>query len=96
MSKPLSLAPDVPAVALRLMHARHAHMVAEVTAGAASGDGGTAMKMLGTYLKNLAEKPEEEKYRSINAENPKFKQRIAQLIGGVALLTEAAGLVRVG
>ena len=44
------------------------------------------MKTLGAYLKNLAEKPEEEKYRSINAENPKFKQRIAQLIGGVALL----------
>lgn len=49
-------------------------------------DGLTALKTLDVYVKNLIEKPEEEKFRTINLENPAFRKRVASLVGGVALL----------
>ncbi|KAF4322121.1 hypothetical protein BBO99_00001185 [Phytophthora kernoviae] len=50
------------------------------------GDGLTAVKTLNVYVKNLLEKPEEEKFRTINLENPAFRKRVASLVGGVAFL----------
>uniref|UniRef100_M4B4P4 Thioredoxin domain-containing protein n=1 Tax=Hyaloperonospora arabidopsidis (strain Emoy2) TaxID=559515 RepID=M4B4P4_HYAAE len=49
-------------------------------------DGLTALKTLNVYVKNLVEKPSEEKFRTINLENPAFRKRVAGLVGGVALL----------
>ncbi|KAE8966883.1 hypothetical protein PF005_g28679 [Phytophthora fragariae] len=49
-------------------------------------DGLTALKTLNVYVKNLIEKPDEEKFRTINLENPAFRKRVASLVGGVALL----------
>ncbi|KAG7397688.1 hypothetical protein PHYBOEH_000308 [Phytophthora boehmeriae] len=50
------------------------------------GDGLTAVKTLNVYVKNLLDKPEEEKFRTINLENPAFRKRVATLVGGVAFL----------
>mmetsp|Transcript_49834 Transcript_49834/g.63838 ORF Transcript_49834/g.63838 Transcript_49834/m.63838 type:complete len:599 (+) Transcript_49834:24-1820(+) len=50
------------------------------------GDGGKCLKLLGLYLKNIVEKPDEAKYRSINTESNAFKGKVAGLVGGVALL----------
>lgn len=50
------------------------------------GDGLTALKTLNVYLKNLVEKPEDEKFRTINLENAAFRKRVASLVGGVAFL----------
>ncbi|CAN0005637.1 unnamed protein product [Discosporangium mesarthrocarpum] len=50
------------------------------------GEGGVAMKTCMAYIKNALEKPEEEKFRSINLDNKAFKSRVANCLGGVALL----------
>lgn len=50
------------------------------------GDGQIAMKTLGIYLKNLIEKPDEAKFRTINLQNPAFKKRVSHCIGGVSFL----------
>ncbi|KAG7393285.1 hypothetical protein PHYPSEUDO_011290 [Phytophthora pseudosyringae] len=49
-------------------------------------DGLTALKTLNVYVKNLIEKPDEDKFRTINLENPAFRKRVASLAGGVAFL----------
>lgn len=49
-------------------------------------DGLTALKTLNVYMKNLLEKPEEDKFRTINLENAAFRKRVASFVGGVALL----------
>jgi len=49
-------------------------------------DGLTALKTLNVYVKNLLEKPDEDKFRTINLENPAFRKRVASLVGGVAFL----------
>lgn len=65
------------------------------------GDGLTAIKTLNVYVKNLIEKPDEEKFRTINLENPAFRKRVASLAGGVAFMKslgyekdEADGLLK--
>ncbi|KAF1334240.1 Thioredoxin 1, partial [Globisporangium splendens] len=50
------------------------------------GDGLTALKTLNVYVKNLVEKPDDEKFRTINLENAAFRKRVASLAGGVAFL----------
>ncbi|DAZ96755.1 TPA: hypothetical protein N0F65_012332 [Lagenidium giganteum] len=49
-------------------------------------DGLTALKTLNVYVKNLLEKPDEEKFRTINLENAAFRKRVASLVGGIAFL----------
>lgn len=49
-------------------------------------DGLVALKTLNVYLKNLLEKPQEEKFRTINLDNAAFRKRVASVLGGVALL----------
>lgn len=50
------------------------------------GDGLTALKTLNVYVKNLIEKPEDDKFRTINLENAAFRRRVASLMGGVGFL----------
>lgn len=49
-------------------------------------DGLIALKTLNVYLKNLLEKPAEDKFRTINLDNAAFRKRVATVLGGVALL----------
>ncbi|CAM9811809.1 unnamed protein product [Chrysoparadoxa australica] len=57
------------------------------------GEGGTAMKTLLLYTKNILEKPDEEKFRTINLDNKAFKTRVGGCLGGVAFL-KALGFVK--
>lgn len=50
------------------------------------GDGLTALKTLNVYVKNLVEKPDDDKFRTINLENAAFRRRVASLVGGIAFL----------
>lgn len=50
------------------------------------GDGGQALKLLLTFVRNVVEHPEEPKYRSINTEGNAFKTKLLPLVGSVALL----------
>ena len=55
--------------------------------------GGMALKTLIAYVKNIAETPAEEKFRSINVENKAFKSRVATVVGGTGFL-KAVGFVK--
>jgi hypothetical protein len=50
------------------------------------GDGGKCLALLDLFLKNVVEKPTEDKYRSINTESNAFKSKVAGLAGGIGLL----------
>ena len=50
------------------------------------GDGGNALKLLCLFVKNVAEKPTEVKYRSISTESNAYKTKIAGFVGGASLL----------
>lgn len=45
------------------------------------GDGGQALKLLLTFVKNIVEHPDDPKYRSINPESAAFKNKLASLVG---------------
>jgi len=46
----------------------------------------TCLKTLGTYLRNLANNPSEQKYQRINTENNAFQKRVAPFQGSIAVL----------
>lgn len=50
------------------------------------GDGGQALKLLVTFIKNIVEHPEDPKYLSINTESNAFKTKLVPLVGTVAIL----------
>lgn len=50
------------------------------------GDGGAALKLLLTFVKNIVEHPEDPKYRSINTESAAFKSKLQPLVGPATLL----------
>lgn len=50
------------------------------------GDGGNALRLLITFLKNIAEHPDDPKYRSINTEGNAFKTKLSPLVGPLNLL----------
>lgn len=50
------------------------------------GDGGNALKLLLTFVKNVVDNPIETKYRSINAESAVYKSKLSSLVGPAALL----------
>ncbi|KAJ1402087.1 hypothetical protein B484DRAFT_405513 [Ochromonadaceae sp. CCMP2298] len=50
------------------------------------GDGGSALKLLSTFVKNVAENPDEPKYKSISTESNAYKNKLAQLVGPLLLL----------
>jgi hypothetical protein len=53
------------------------------------------LKTLGTYIRNLANNPHEQKYQRINTENAAFQKRVAVFEGSLAVLT-ACGFTEVG
>jgi len=57
------------------------------------GDGGNALKVLNAYTKNLSQKPEEDKFRTIKLDNNAYKSKVATLRGGTRLL-QAIGFVK--
>ena len=56
-------------------------------------DGGVALKTLLAYIKNIADNPAEEKFRSIKLDNKAYKTRIGPVVGGNGLL-KAVGFVK--
>eukprot|EP01034_Spumella_vulgaris_P022401 gene22401-28523_t len=50
------------------------------------GDGGAALKLLLTFVKNIVDSPAEAKFRSINTEGAAFKSRLMPLVGPMILL----------
>ena len=50
------------------------------------GDGGTALKLLLTFVNNIVKSPNEPKYRAINTESNAFKTKLAHIVGPVLLL----------
>jgi thiol-disulfide isomerase/thioredoxin len=60
--------------------------IKKVSSYRAGGDGGKCLKVLTAYVSNVVDKPDEEKYRTINMENKAFKGKVKPLIGGKALL----------
>ena len=67
-----------------------------------AGDGATALKTLGAYVRNAINKGDQDaKFRTIPLDNAAFKKRVSGLVGGVALLKavgfakdEAAGVLQ--
>ena len=51
-----------------------------------AGDGGAALKLLITFVKNVVENPSEPKYKSINMESKAFKAKLGSLVGPVTML----------
>ena len=51
-----------------------------------AGDGGNALKLLLTFVKNINDNPQEMKYRSINTESSAFKTKLSSLIGPLVIL----------
>jgi len=50
------------------------------------GDGGNALKLLITFIKNIVDHPDDPKYRSINTESNAYKTKLANLVGPLNLL----------
>lgn len=50
------------------------------------GDGGAALKLLLTFVRNVADNPTELKYQSINTESAAFKSKLQPLVGPLTLL----------
>jgi len=50
------------------------------------GDGGNALKLLLTFVRNVVEHPDEPKYKSINTESGAFKSKLSPLVGPLILL----------
>ena len=57
------------------------------------GDGGAALKLICTFLKNIVENPNETKYRSINSEGKAFTSKFNGIVGPIMLL-RAVGFVK--
>lgn len=52
----------------------------------AGGDGGKCLKILLAYIKNVVEKPDDDKFKRINLENKTYKTKVKPLVGAKALL----------
>lgn len=60
--------------------------IKKVTSYRAGGDGEKCLKVLKAYIGNVADSPDEEKFKSINMENKVFKTKVKPLIGAKQLL----------
>mmetsp|Transcript_16919 Transcript_16919/g.33767 ORF Transcript_16919/g.33767 Transcript_16919/m.33767 type:complete len:567 (+) Transcript_16919:149-1849(+) len=60
--------------------------ITKVSSYKAGGDGQKCLKILLAYVGNVVDKPEEEKFRSINTENKAFKTKVKPFLGAKALL----------
>ena len=66
--------------------ARIDEYISKVSQYRAGGDGGKCLKILATYIGNVADNPEEEKFKTINKENKAFKAKVKPFIGAKELL----------
>lgn len=60
--------------------------IKKVAAYRAGGDGGTCLKILKTYIGNVVDHPDDEKFRTINMENKAFKGKVKPFVGSKQLL----------
>jgi len=60
--------------------------IKKVSSYRAGGDGGKCLKILKAYVGNVADNPDEEKFKMINMENKTFKTKVKPFIGGKHLL----------
>jgi len=60
--------------------------IAKVSSYKAGGDGGKCLKVLKAYVGNVADHPEEEKYKTINMDNKAFKTKVKPFLGAKNLL----------
>jgi hypothetical protein len=49
-------------------------------------DGGKCLKILKTYVGNVVDNPQEEKFKTVNMENKTFKSKVKPFIGSKNLL----------
>ena len=61
--------------------------IKKVASYRAGGDGGTCLKILKTYIGNVVDNPDEEKFRTINMENKAYKGKVKPFVGSKQLLT---------
>lgn len=60
--------------------------ISKVSSYKAGGDGGKCLKILLAYVKNVVDKPEEDKFKRINTENKAYKTKVKPFVGAKALL----------
>lgn len=60
--------------------------ISKVSSYKAGGDGGVCLKVLKTYIGNVVDKPEEEKFKTINMENKAFKTKVKPFVGAKSVL----------
>ena len=60
--------------------------ISKVSSYKAGGDGGVCLKVLKTYIGNVVDKPEEEKFKTINMENKAFKTKVKPFVGAKNVL----------
>ena len=60
--------------------------IGRVSSYKAGGDGGVCLKVLKTYVGNVVDKPDEEKFKTINMENKAFKGKVKPFAGAKSLL----------
>jgi len=60
--------------------------IKQICAYRAGGDGGKCLKVLKAYVGNVADNPDETKFRTINTENKAFKGKVKPFVGAKQLL----------
>jgi len=85
-SAPSKASKSLPAAAGATGAAAVDTAIASICKYKVGGDGGKCLALLNLFLKNVVEKPTEDKYRSINTESNAFKSKVAGLAGGIGLL----------
>jgi hypothetical protein len=60
--------------------------IKKVSSYRAGGDGGKCLKVLKAYIGNIADNPDEPKFKTINMDNAAFKTKVKPFIGGKHLL----------
>ena len=60
--------------------------IKKVSSYRAGGDGGKCLKVLKAYVGNVADNPDEPKFKAINMDNTAFKTKVKPFIGGKHLL----------
>merc|ERR1719296_171183 len=60
--------------------------IKKVSSYRAGGDGKKCLKILLAYVGNVADKPEEEKFKTIKMDNKVYKQKVKPFVGAKSLL----------
>lgn len=60
--------------------------ISKISSYKAGGDGGKCLKILLAYIRNIVDKPGEDKYKKINTDNKVYKTKVKPFVGAKALL----------